>query len=183
MKHSSRLVCRNDLQGCTTHNQTSTIFLPTQGTCRYCLHTHTCISVVYFMKKKVLSLSVFLMKLRPTVILLKQADLVCDVLLIRSNPSQSRRDTAWNISPASPSLHTWTGSCCLGSSCAASSARPDTSPDSPLYSCVPPGISSRQPAGATKSSHAQLKRPQLKSFWSRLISSRLGGAIFFILDY
>lgn len=57
----------------------------------------------------------------------------------------------WNLksstdSPASPCLRIWRGSCCLDSSCAASSARPGTSPDSHLYFCVPSGISSELPA-------------------------------------
>lgn len=51
-----------------------------------------------------------------------------------------------SVSPASPSLRTWRGSCCLGSSCVASSVHPGTFPGSPLYSYVPPGISSEQPA-------------------------------------
>lgn len=64
--HSLPPVCGDDLHGCTTHNQTSAISLPTQGTCHHCLHTHACVLLVYFMKKKVLSLSLFLMKLQPT---------------------------------------------------------------------------------------------------------------------
>lgn len=131
-------------------------------------HPHLHFSGLLHVEESSLSLSLFLMKLQPTKILLKQADLVC--------ACQSRRDAALNISPASPSLRTWTGSCCLGSSCAASSARPDISPDSPLYSCVPPGISSGQPAGGDREQTRSMKRPQIKSLWSRWIS-RLGGAI------
>lgn len=130
------------------------------------------------MKKKVLSLSLFFLnESQPTEILLKRAELVC-ARRPAVVPCQWRRAVAWNPSPASPSLRTWTGSCCLGSSCAASSARPDTSPDSPLCSCSPPGISSGQPAGETESRRNQDKRAQIKSLWSRLICSRLREAIY-----
>lgn len=53
-------------------------------------------------------------------------------------------------SPVSLFLHTLRGSCCPGSSCAASLVRLGTFPDSPLCSCVPSGISSGQPTWGSK---------------------------------
>lgn len=60
-------------------------------------------------------------------------------------------------SPASLSRRTSRGSCWLGSSCAASSVRPGTSPDSLLCSYVPSGISSRRPtSGNNKCTNTEL---------------------------
>lgn len=51
--------------------------------------------------------------------------------------------------PAAPCPSTSAGSCCPGSSCGASSARPGTCPAHPLCSFAPSGTSSAQPANQT----------------------------------
>lgn len=60
-------------------------------------------------------------------------------------PPFTARPRAAHDPPAAPCPSTSGGSCCLGSSCAASSARPGTCPGRPPCSSAPSGTSSAQP--------------------------------------
>ena len=163
--------CTNHWRGHTLHNQTSTICLPTQGTSSPLPPPPSLLFSAFtlwgikslFQSNSHPHATQSLRKTNNSATNWLETDyilILCFVFVISGyfspfsvpsgglfslffilNPTTNQQ----KASPASPSRRTWRGSCCPGSSCAASSVRPGTSPDFRLCSCAPAGISSGQP--------------------------------------